>query len=232
MNSYQLFGLLCLLLSICSCTTESIPEINHSDLIGHWDVTVPSGLQFVEFTSDNRVFIGDRGALGPLDISNHYYQDYRLNENDEVENLPADSKMTEISIIGDRMTFRLVSPDYDQQYVAYRKAAKKMDDKTEMINQSWLTVAENGQLLDPMDQKLSYFSKANIFFIKDMDDLEYHMYSWRWNDEHDQYLCYTDYQRPSFIPRETCMSWYELSSEKATIEVDGIIISLVPTTKY
>jgi len=79
MYSYQLAALLCLVLGMISCSSSDFSDhINHAELEGHWNITVPSGLMFVEFTSDQKVLIGDRGAIGEKDISLHYFQEYKI----------------------------------------------------------------------------------------------------------------------------------------------------------
>ena len=79
MRLYQLAFLLCLLLvTVMSCSTEEDRpvQIEQSDLVGQWDVTVRGALLFIEFTEDNRVLIQDRGAIGQPDSTIYYYQDY------------------------------------------------------------------------------------------------------------------------------------------------------------
>lgn len=85
MNFYKLLALLFLTWSISSYTTEDLTsDIQQSDIIGHWDITVPTGMMFTEFSPDNRVLTGDRGTIAGQNASNHYFQYYALENGNEV----------------------------------------------------------------------------------------------------------------------------------------------------
>jgi len=204
------------------------------ELVGHWDITVPSGLMFMEFISDNRVLIGDRGAIGEQDVSKHYFQDYTFTDN-EVINLPLGCKMVNIEIAGDRMTFVFLNEakGYRQEYTAHKGDATALTDKdTDMVTQTWITTEQNGKTIAPENQKLAYFSKAGIYFIKDMNEDNLQLFSWNWNSSFDNHLCYTPYQRPTFIPQESCMNFIELTDSYSIFETDGLIIKMEATSDF
>jgi len=204
MNSYQLLAVLCLVLGLCSCSSEDFPQDpTQSDLIGHWNITVRSGLQFVEFIEGGKILIDDRGAIGTPDISKTYYHDYKLKEGAEVIDLPSESRMTDISIKGDRMTFVFINDltGYRMPYTAYRVEAEyEEENRIELLSQTWITVKENGIQLTPENQKVAHFSKAGIYFIKDLNDDEVQLFSWQYSEgtEREQ-ICYTKYQRPTIL---------------------------------
>jgi len=150
MKWYQLPMLLTLLCSLYSCTQDNdSPDIHTSDLIGHWNITVPSGLQFIEFISDTKVLIGDRGAIGDLDISQHYYHDYDLSINNEVINLPSGCKMTNLNLQYDRLTFEFINPEtgYTLNYYADRvRGNTTQNSKINLLNKTWITAEEKEEL--------------------------------------------------------------------------------------
>jgi len=232
MYSNQLAALVCLLFGMISCSTENISnQITHSDLEGHWNITVPSGLMFIEFTPDNRILIGDRGAIGAKDVSQHYFQDYKLTGNDIIAGLPFGCQMEEVLIQGDRMTFVFKNPStgYSQPYSGERMVSDE-DPQTRILNQTWVTTAENGSPIAEESKKLSYFSKTGIFFIKNITDSDLQMYSWEWTG--DKELCYTEYQRPVHIPQPECMSFMELTETSTSFSIGKDRFTIQPTTKF
>jgi len=230
MKFYQHLSLLCLLFGICSCTQEDVSHIEHSQLIGHWDISVPSGLQFIEFISDSEVLIGDRGAIGEMNVSQHYYQKYNLSQINQIVDLPSGCKMTNLHFCNGRLTFDFINPstNYEQSYFAYKKTNSDFDNQSsDKLNKTWVTIEENGQPIREELKKMAYFSKAGIYFLKDMFDDNLQMHSWTWNEAEDE-LCYTAYQRPTLIPQETCMDFLSLKEDRAIFEVDGNFIEMVP----
>lgn len=121
MNFYKLLALLFLTWSISSYTTEDLTsDIQQSDIIGHWDITVPTGMMFTEFSPDNRVLTGDRGTIAGQNASNHYFQDYALANSCEVADLALRSEMIDIEKIVNRMTIESINKTkgYRQEYSA------------------------------------------------------------------------------------------------------------------
>ena len=235
MRLYQLAFLLCLLLvTVMSCSTEEDRpvQIEQSDLVGQWDVTVRGALLFIEFTEDNRVLIQDRGAIGQPDSTIYYYQDYKLLENNTIEGLPGNSVMSEITVSGDRLTFFFSNPTngHRLKYYGQRVEETEIEDLSSLLNRTWITVLENGEPILPEYQKISYFSKTGIFLIKDFSDSGLHMFEWEWNDY--SQICYTEYQRPQFIPQPICMSFLILEEDFAEFEVGGRVIRIEPTTLF
>lgn len=231
MKFYQLLLLLSLLCICSSCTQEeSTQDIRHDQLIGHWDISVPSGLQFIEFISDTEVLIGDRGAIGEVDISQHYYQEYNLSNTNQIVNLPSGSMMTNLNFEHGRFTFDFINPTtgHERKYYAF-KASEKAHQSTqsELLNQTWITIEENGEVIDEENQKLAYFSKAGIYFLKDLTTEDIIIYNWEWNEALDE-VCYTPYQRPMFIPQVTCLEFLDLREGRAVFEVQGNYIIMVP----
>lgn len=231
MKTYQLLTLLTLLCGLFSCTQDnSSTDIHTSDLIGHWNITVPSGLQFIEFISDTKVLIGDRGAIGELDISQHYYHDYKISTDNEVIHLPSGCKMTNLNLQNNRLTFEFINPEtgYTLNYYADRvKDNTPHNSEINMLNKTWITMEENGQSIREELKKIAYFSKAGIYFLKDytVDDMQ--MYSWEWNATEEE-LCYKNYQRPTLIPQITCLDFVDLREDRAIFEVDGNYIMMIP----
>jgi len=231
MKLYQLLAGLAMLLGICSCgLDDGIEPLSSSDLIGHWNISVPSGLQFVEFIDNDKVLIDDRGAIGTTGISKRYYDSYSLDLSERVIQLAATCRMEEVSVDRDRMTFVFVckSTGYRMPYTAHKILAENEKiNRTEVLSQTWITTEENGKTLAAEDQKIAYFSPAGIYFLKNvaLDDIQ--LYSWSWSDgvESEQ-LCYTPYQRPTFIPIETCINFIELTDSHALMDINGSIIKM------
>lgn len=232
MKTYQLLMLLTLLCGLFSCTQDnSSTDIHTSDLIGHWNITVPSGLQFIEFISDTKVLIGDRGAIGDLDTSQHYYHDYDLSIDNEVINLPSGCKMINLNLQYDRLTFEFTNPTtgYTLNYYADRVRDENLQNpEINILNKAWITSEENGQPIKDELKKLAYFSKASIYFLKDIAEDDLQMYSWEW-DATEEELCYRNYQRPTLIPQVTCLDFIDLREDRAIFEVDGNYIMMVPS---
>jgi len=232
MKWYQLPMLLTLLCSLYSCTQDNdSPDIHTSDLIGHWNITVPSGLQFIEFISDTKVLIGDRGAIGDLDISQHYYHDYDLSINNEVINLPSGCKMTNLNLQYDRLTFEFINPEtgYTLNYYADRvRGNTTQNSKINLLNKTWITAEENGLPIREELKKIAYFSKADVYFLKNLTEDNLQMYSWEWHAAEEE-LCYKNYQRPTLLPQQICLDFIDLRDDRAIFEVDGNYIKMVPS---
>lgn len=234
MHYPRLVILICMLWTISSCVPDDLAEqqIVQSELIGHWDVTTLSGLMFVEFTPDNRVLIHDRGALGPEDQSAYYFQDFTFTDDKTIEGLPNNSQMKEITVLGDNLSFVLENPTtgYSLQYFGKRMEKISNDDYTQLLSKSWVTVAENGILLEEADQKLSYFSETGLFMIKEKNEDDISLFDWKWTAENQ--ICYTEYQRPRLLPDPICMSFITLSDDVVEFFVDRNLIKLKPTVEF
>jgi len=182
---------------------------------------------FMEFTDEHKVLIGDRGAIGTIDISQHYYQDYIIS-GDQIVGLPSETRMEDIEIRGDRMTFTFYNPQTEKKtpYTGIRVTELMEDKQTALLNKTWVTVTENELPVADEDKKMAYFSKTGIFFIKDFGSEKLNMFSWEWRNE--VQLCYTEYQRPQFVYDPTCMSFSLLLEEQVKFYVDGDNIMMEP----
>lgn len=229
MKCSQLLLLLGLLLCLASCSSEfEQPELQQEDIIGHWNLTVPSGLQFIEFISEGKMLIGDRGAMGQMDVSKHYLQDYTF-DSGHVTGLPAGARMENISVIGDRMTFDFINTEkgINYEFTAYREDEFGTSNlKINMLNQVWETVEQDGQPISKQNKKVAYFSKAGIYALTNPMTGQVDMFSWEWDENSDNELCYEEYQRPKMVPQQNCMTFKIITEAVAIFEVDGMTIRL------
>lgn len=236
MTYSKFLALLCLVICFCSCSTENtIPEIEEEALLGHWNITVPSGLQFIEFISNGRVLMGDRGALGTMDVSQHYLHTYQLNGVNGVEGLPSESRMDNVIIEGDRMTFDFINPQtgYKMPYTAYREDKfGEGSPVTSRLNQVWVTTEQDGQPITEQNKKTAYFSKAGIYALTNPSSGVIDMFSWDWSNDSQDELCYSRYQRPTMVPQETCMKFKIITSEVAIFEVGNLTLRLESSVDF
>jgi len=234
MIACRLLAFLCLL-GIVGCTKDdSSSDIMHNDLIGHWNISVLSGLQFIEFTPNNGVLIDDRGAIGVRDISKHYLQQYNLKDNVIID-LPSGARMEDVVIHGNRMTFTFVNPakNYSQPYTAYNVSmSDDLGPKVNTMAQAWITTTENGRPLKPAYQKVAYFSKVGIYALKSLKDENVQLFNWHWGNSTGDQICYQKYQRPTLVPELTCMNFGVLTNSEAVFEVQGDIIEMVSTSSF
>jgi len=228
MNSYRHVFVMCMILCMCSCASDYSPDLDHSNLTGYWDMTSLSGLMFMEFTSQGKVLIEDRGAIGVKDVSKHYYQEYVIEDN-AIKGLPGGCSMEDIEIRGDRMTFAFVNPevDYTLLYSADKVEDLMADDATLLLNREWRTVEENNVPVAAADQKESYFSRRGIYLLKTMEGDAMEIFNWDWTREGQ--ICYTKYQRPQFIPDKICLNFTELTEDQAVFYIEGNEFMLIPT---
>lgn len=233
MRLYQLALMICLSWAVMSCNPEVLPEqIVESDLVGQWDVTVRGGLLFLEFTEDNRVLIQDMGAIGQPDTAAYYYQDYKLHADNFINGLPGNCFMHEIAVDGDEISFVFSNPKngHTLRYFGKRVEEKSETQLTLDLNRTWITTKENGIVLNPESQKIAYFSKTGLFLLKDTESPEISMF--RWDQTGEEQLCYTEHQRPRFVPKVTCMNFLTVADTFIEFEVEGEVIRIEPTTRF
>ena len=235
MNILKLLSIACLLLYISSCTTEEelpLPNsksLSHSQLIGHWNITVPTGLMFLEFMEGNQVLIDDRGAIGPERVSTRHLERYEIDQN--VIRISNDCFMSNITFSGDNMYFTFLNKNSGRStpFQGKKIIMDDMAEPTRLLTQPWKTIEENGQPISQEYQKIVHFSEAGIYLIKDIYQDNIELFSWEWAEDTDhKVLCYTHYQRPMFIPEELCIKVRSLTEEEAWFDIAGNIIRMEP----
>jgi len=235
MNILKLLSLACLLLLMSTCSLEeelpssSNRSISDTKLIGHWDITVPTGLMFLEFMEGNQVLIDDRGSIGPQRVSTRYFESYEIDQ--DVIRFSNGCEMQKVTFSEDKMYFTFLNKNSSSNtpFQATKITIDDMEEPTRLLTQPWKTIEENGQPIAQEYQKIVHFSEAGIYLIKDVYQDNIELFSWEWAEDTDyKVLCYTHYQRPMFIPEELCIKVRSLTEEEAWLDIASNIIRMVP----